>query len=148
MLVVVVRPVESVTVAVSVWVPSGTVAVFHTYEVDVPATVWVETTVGVSLATVSMKIVDPMASGAAIPTLTVWPRTAPSAGLVNDAARGGLVALATETITELDGALFPAASRATAVSVCVPSVAVAVSQETEYGGTRASAPTLIPSSLN
>ena len=44
--------------------------------------------------------------------------------------------------------MLPAASRATAVSVCVPLVAVAVFQLTEYGLVVSSAPRFTPSSRN
>ena len=44
--------------------------------------------------------------------------------------------------------MLPAASRATAVNVCAPLVAVVVIHDREYGAVVSSAPTLTPSSLN
>src|SRR3989442_14686171 len=61
---------------------------------------------------------------------------------------GGVVPLLTVTVTPAEVVDFPAASRATAVSVWLPFVAVVVVQETEYGAVVASAPTFAPSSLN
>src|SRR5262249_19210657 len=54
----------------------------------------------------------------------------------------------TVTLTEVAVAVLPAASRATAVSVCVPLATVVVVQLTEYGDDVSSAPRLAPSSLN
>ena len=56
--------------------------------------------------------------------------------------------LLTDTATAALVVWLPAASRATAVSVCDPFVAVVVSHETEYGDERSSAPRLAPSTLN
>jgi hypothetical protein len=65
---------------------------------------------------------------------------------------GGVVsgggAFETVTVTEFEVNWRPSASRATAVRVCEPLLAVVVSQETEYGGLVSSAPRLEPSSLN
>src|SRR5207247_1930314 len=57
-------------------------------------------------------------------------------------------ALSTVTLTAPEGAVFPAASRATAVRLCVALVAVVVVHETAYGAAVTSAPRLTPSSLN
>jgi hypothetical protein len=54
----------------------------------------------------------------------------------------------TVTVTVVLVAELPAASRATAVSVCVPLATVVVFQVTEYGLAVSSAPRLAPSSLN
>src|SRR5438445_4390674 len=59
-----------------------------------------------------------------------------------------MMPLATLTLTAADTLLLPAASRATAVRPCVPSEAVVVSQEIEYGPVASSGPRLAPSSLN
>src|SRR5882724_8653203 len=56
--------------------------------------------------------------------------------------------LATVTVTAAAVAVLPAASRATAVSVCEPLLAVVVSQETAYGVAVASTPRLAPSRRN
>src|SRR5207302_3565642 len=55
---------------------------------------------------------------------------------------------ATVTVTGSDVHSPPATSRATAVRVWEPLLAVVVSQETEYGAEVSSAPRLLPSSLN
>src|SRR5439155_21030177 len=57
-------------------------------------------------------------------------------------------ALSTVTLTAAEVALFPVASRATAVTLCKPLLAVVVFQETEYGATVSSTPRIAPSSLN
>src|SRR5882672_308187 len=57
---------------------------------------------------------------------------------------GGGALLATVTVTGAEVVWLPAASRAMAVMVCDPSVAVAVFHETEYGGVVASALPLTP----
>src|SRR5438552_17420971 len=56
--------------------------------------------------------------------------------------------LSTVTLTAVEVVVLPAASRATAVKLCEPLLAVVVFQETEYGATVTSAPRFAPSSLN
>src|SRR5438876_4432268 len=56
--------------------------------------------------------------------------------------------LSTVTLTTVEVVVLPAASRATAVKLCEPLLAVVVFQETEYGATVTSAPRFVPSSLN
>jgi hypothetical protein len=56
--------------------------------------------------------------------------------------------LETLTVTGVDVARLPAASRATAVRVYVPSLVVVVFQEVEYGAAVSSAPRLALFSLN
>src|SRR5437879_13874527 len=60
---------------------------------------------------------------------------------------GGVVS-ATVTLTAAAVAVFPAASRATAVRVCAPLLAVVVFHERVYGAVVTSAPRLAASSLN
>src|SRR2546430_17389857 len=60
---------------------------------------------------------------------------------------GGVVS-ATVTLTAAVVAIFPAASRATAVRLCAPSEASVVFQLVGYGAVVTSAPRLAPSSLN
>src|SRR3989442_153399 len=60
---------------------------------------------------------------------------------------GGVVS-GTVTLTAAAVAVFPAASRATAVRVCAPLLAVVVFQERVYGAVVTSAPRLAPSSFN
>src|SRR5437867_12429549 len=57
-------------------------------------------------------------------------------------------ALSTVTLTAADVAVFPAASRATAVKVWDPLTASVVFHEREYGAAVTSAPRFAPSSLN
>src|SRR6266516_4013912 len=61
---------------------------------------------------------------------------------------GGGALLATVTVTVVDSVWLPAASRATAVMVCEPSLTEAVSQGIEYGALMSSAPKLTLSILN
>src|SRR5437899_3356374 len=61
---------------------------------------------------------------------------------------GGVVSFATVTLTAAELAVFPAASRATAVNAWEPLEAVVVFQEVEKGDVVSSAPRLAPSSLN
>src|SRR5436309_2656245 len=61
---------------------------------------------------------------------------------------GAVVSLFTVTLTAALVAVLPAASRATAVSVWLPLVAVVLSHETEYEVEVSSAPRFAPSSLN
>src|SRR5690349_3793412 len=63
-------------------------------------------------------------------------------------ADGGAGALETVIVTGAEVVRLPAASRATAVRVCEPLLAVVVSHEMEYGAAASSAPPLTPSSWN
>jgi len=56
--------------------------------------------------------------------------------------------LDTVTVTGADVVWLPAASRATAVSVCEPSLEAVVSTEIEYGAEVSSAPSAAPSPKN
>ena len=69
----------------------------------------------------------------------------PAVGAVSETVGG---ALSTVTLTAAEVAVFPAASRATAVRVCAALVAVVVFHERVYGAVVISAPRLAPSSLN
>src|SRR5439155_3250029 len=72
--------------------------------------------------------------------------TWPAAWLI--VTEGGVVSLNTVTVTAAEVVRLPAASRATAVSVCEPLLAVVVFQETEYGAAASDSPWLAPSSRN
>ena len=61
---------------------------------------------------------------------------------------GGVVVLETVTVIAKEVRVLPAASRATAVIVCVPFVASVVFQVPEYGAVVSSLPRLMPSTLN
>src|SRR3989442_1703901 len=71
---------------------------------------------------------------------------APTRALDTALIRGG--ALSPVTVTAVEVAVLPAASRATAVRVCAPLLAVVVIQERVYGAAVTSAPRFAPSSLN
>src|ERR671935_2159491 len=60
----------------------------------------------------------------------------------------GETAFATVTVTGVEVATFPAASRATAASTCEPFARFVVFHATEYGADVSSAPRFAPSSLN
>jgi hypothetical protein len=84
----------------------------------------------------------------ALALTAVVPRSAaPDEGDVT-ATVGGVVSLNTVTVTGSEVQLRPSRSRATAVSVCDPLLAVLVFHCTEYGGAVSSTPTLTPSTLN
>src|SRR5437762_1743429 len=87
----------------------------------------------------------PTLSVALAETVTVPTTFAPAAGAVSETVGG---ALSTVTVTAAEAAVFPAASRATAVRVWAPLVVVVLVHETEYGAAVTSAPRLAPSSLN
>jgi len=72
----------------------------------------------------------------------------PLAGVVIVTVGGVLSMLATVTDTAADVVELPAASRATAVSECVPLEAVLVFHDWLYGAAVNSAPRFVPSSLN
>ena len=61
---------------------------------------------------------------------------------------GGGARFETVTVTPADVVRVPPASRAIAVNVCVPSVAVKVFQAVAYGALVTSVPRLVPSSWN
>ena len=72
---------------------------------------------------------------------------APAAGAVMLTV-GGVVSFETVTATEADVLVLPAASRATALRVWLPSAAVVVFHVTAYGAAVSSAPRAPPSSRN
>jgi hypothetical protein len=76
---------------------------------------------------------------------------APPAGDVIDTKAGDVSAggaFETVTVTGAEVTLLPAASRATALIVCVPSAAVVVFQGIEYGALVSAGPASAPSSRN
>jgi len=138
---VVTLPAVSPARAVSVWDPLLTVVVSHGTEYGNVVTIG-------PICTPSAKnrmLLIPTLSDALALTVTVLETVAPDPGAVI-ATVGG--ALSTVPVTVADVVWFPAASRATAVRVCDPLLAVAVSHETEYGAVVSSAPRLAPSTLN
>src|SRR5262245_44407403 len=81
-------------------------------------------------------------------SVTVPLTAAPSAGDVSDTTGGTVSTLSTVTVRLTDVVVLPAASRATAVTVCGPSDTVALLHEIEYGDVASSDPTLAPSTWN
>ena len=71
----------------------------------------------------------PTSSVALAETVIVPPTVAPAAGAVTETV-GGVVSLRTVTLIATAVAVFPAASRATAVKLCAPFVAKVGFQET------------------
>jgi hypothetical protein len=117
-----------VTVSARLWPPSATAVVSQAWLAEAPEATWAPSSVSVYV----YGVVPPLA---AIPTVTVPLTVAPSAGLVNDAARGGgggggplAIVIGIEVAPVL-----PVASRALAVSVCGPSGALAVLHGMETG---------------
>jgi hypothetical protein len=89
----------------------------------------------------------PVLSKVVAATVVEPARVAPEAGEVMETL-GGVVSLATVTVAAAEVARLPAASRATAVRVWAPLVAVVVFQGTAYGEVVSSAPRAAPSSMN
>src|SRR4029450_10884545 len=87
----------------------------------------------------------PRLSDAFALTLSVPATVLPDAGAVI-AIVGAMLSTVTATLAEV--VTLPAASRATADTVCGPLAADAVFHGTEYGAVVSSAPTLAPSTLN
>src|SRR3989475_8159178 len=74
----------------------------------------------------------PTLSDAFAVTVIVFPTVDPDAGEVTLTV-GAVVSLNTVTVTTADVVMFPAASRARAVRLCVALLALVVFQATEYG---------------
>ncbi len=101
-------------------------------------------------STVNWTPATPTLSDAFAVIVTVPVRVWPAVGAVTETVGGVVSAAWLLTVTETDVLVveLPAASRATAVSVCAPLATEAVFHETEYGEAVSSAPRLAPSSLN
>ena len=89
----------------------------------------------------------PTLSAAVAVTVTVPLTVAPLAGDVRLTV-GGVLSFDTVTVTAADVVTLPAASRATAVRLCDPLLAVVVVHGTEYGAAVSSAPSAAPSRRN
>src|SRR5882762_3725700 len=126
-------PAEVVTLMGPLEAPVGTVAVI----------VVAEPTVKPALAPLNSTAVAPVKL---VPLMVTLVPTGPPVG-VKLVTVGGL-RLETVTVTGAEVVRRPAASRATAVSVCEPLLALVVFQETEYGAAASSTPRLAPSSRN
>src|SRR3954470_19309438 len=91
----------------------------------------------------------PTSSDAVAASVTLVPDTVvPFAGAVTLTVGAVVSALLTVTVTVAAVVVFPAASRATAVNVWVPLVALVVSQVLVYGAAASSEPQFTPSNLN
>ena len=127
-------PAESCTVSVSVCGPSATLVVLHTYDVVLPLTVFVETTVPSTASwNVFETAVEPVTD---IPTVVLPLTVAPEAGLVNVAVSTGVgdvvMPFFTVTLTVEPPVLFDE-SFTVATSGCVPSTTIFVSKGIETG---------------
>src|SRR5207253_1864228 len=130
--------------AVTVWLPLVAVVVFQVTEYGVA----VSSAPRFTPSSLNWTPTTPTLSAAVAVTAVVVPETvAPPAGAVIDTV-GGVVSLVTVTVPPASAAGWPAAPRATAVSVWLPLVAVVVSQVSEYGAAVSSAPRFTPSTLN
>ena len=119
---VVVLPAASRATAVSVWLPLVAVVVFQVTAYGDA----VSSAPRFAPSSLNWTPTTPTLSDAVADTARVVPDTvAPPAGAVTDTV-GGVVSLLTVTVTPADVVVFPAASRATAVSVWLPLVAVVV----------------------
>src|SRR5437867_2894570 len=136
-------PAASRATAVSVCEPLVAVVVFH----ETAYGTVVSSAPRLAPSSLNWTPTTPTLSDAFAVTVTVDLTVAPFTGDVMLTV-GGVVSLDTVTVTAADVAVLPAASRATALSVCEPLVAVVVFHETEYGSVVSSPPRLAPSSLN
>src|SRR5437867_2500974 len=126
--------------------PSETVVVFH--DAEYGATVISAPKLAPS--SLNWTPTTPTLSEAVAEIVVVADTVEPPAGPVIETA-GAVVSsttLLTVTETGADVVWLPAASRATAVRLCTPLLAVAVFQDTVYGDDASSLPRLAPSSLN
>src|SRR5439155_1477788 len=138
---VAVFPAASRATALTLWDPGAASVVSHATEYGAAVTSaprFVPSTLNCTPTT-------PTLSVAVAETVTVPDTLAAGAGALSDTVGR---ALSTVTLTALLVALFPAASRATAVKVCAPLLALGVGHETVYGAAVSSAPSVTPSSLN
>src|SRR5437899_7493795 len=134
-------PAASRATAIRLWEPPATSVVFHEREYGTV----VSSAPRLAPSSLNCTPTTPTLSVALAETVIVPATFVPATGAVSEAVGG---ALSTVTLTAAEVAVFPAASRATAVRVCAPLVAVGVFQETAYGAVVTSAPRLAPSSLN
>src|SRR5205809_814318 len=132
-------PAASRATAVSVCEPLLAVVVFQETEYGAAAS----STPRLAPSDRKCVVTGTMLSEALAVTLVVPPTVAPETGEVMLTV-GGVVSLNAVTVTAAEVVRLPAASRATAVSVCEPLLAVVVFQETEYGAAASSTPRLAP----
>ncbi len=136
-----VLPAASRATALSVWLPF--VSVFVSSDSEYGLEVSAEPTLLPS--TRNCTLCTPTLSDAVAVTDTVSDTSAPAAGAVTDTFGSEL---STVTVTFVEVPVFPAASRATALSVWEPFVSVVVFTSTEYGLVVSADPTLLPSTRN
>src|SRR5207249_2510659 len=123
---VVTLPAASRAAAVSVWLPLPTLVVFHDTEYGAAVT----SAPRLAPSSLNCTPATPTLSLALAMTEMVPETVAPPAGDVID-TEGGVVSFDTVTVTPAEVVTLPAASRATAVSVWEPLLAVVVFQDTE-----------------
>src|SRR5437016_5603598 len=119
---VVALPAASRATAVRVWAPAAAVAVFH--ETEWGATV--SSAPRLAPSSLNCTPTTPTLSVALAETVIVPATEAPAVGAVSETVGG---ALSTVTLTTAEVAVFPAASRATAVRVWAPLVVVVLVHE-------------------
>src|SRR5438094_1120134 len=138
---VAVFPAASRATAVRLWFPLEAKMLFHETEYGAAAT----SAPRLAPSSLNCTPTTPTLSVALAETVIVPATEAPAVGAVSETVGG---ALSTVTLTTAEVAVFPAASRATAVRVWAPLVVVVLINETEYGTAVTSAPRLAPSRLN
>ena len=140
---VVVFPAASRATAVKVCEPLATDVVFHETEYGAV----VSSVPRLAPSSRNCTPTTPTLSAAVAVTVIVPLTVAPLAGDVRLTV-GGVLSFDTVTVTAADVVTLPAASRATAVRLCDPLVAVVVFHGTEYGAAVSSVPMLAPSRRN
>ena len=119
-------PAASRATAVIVWLPLPAPLVAQAIEYGAV----VSSAPTLAPSTLNCTPTTPTASAAVAVTVTEPDTVAPAAGAVTETV-GAVTSLLTVIETPADGELLPAASRATAVTTCEPSVTVALSQDRE-----------------
>src|SRR5262249_2205306 len=123
----VVSPAASRATAVNVWPPAAADVVFH----DIEYGKAVYSAPRFAPSSLNWTPATPTLSEAFAVTFTVPLTVLPAAGVINETVGFVVSLLLIVTVTPADVPRFPAASRATAVSTCVPLDAVAVFHDTE-----------------
>ena len=115
------------------------------------ATECVVTMLALSVVSVPYDVVRPYSTCVSLAPFVVYPMVAPDDVIADPVMleiTGAVVSLLTVTLTAVEVFVLPAASRATAVNVWAPLVAVVVSHVIVYGVAVSSAPRFAPSSMN
>src|SRR6266404_451894 len=136
-------PAASRAIAVMVCEPFVALSVFHCAEYGAA----VSSAPALLPSTWNCTPATPTLSEAFAASVTEPDTVAPGAGELTD-TDGGVVSLKTVIVTAAEVVRLPAASRAIAVMVCEPFVALSVFHCAEYGAAVSSAPALLPSTRN